>query len=124
MVRFLAVFLSVLVLQASVAYAASCSLNNVTEIKNPDRYVWCPGPKSRHIKKVIGAFPHSAFAGGKLSEERVKKVVRGCGITTDLKLFEWNNKKPVFTTKPAPTTDGKCMLIFKGVGGRRLILIN
>ena len=96
----------------------------MTYIETADRYLWCPGPKSRAIKKVVGAFPHSAFRSGKLSLEQVKSVVRGCGITTETRLFEVKDKKPVYTTKPAPTADGKCMLVFKGVGGRRLVLMN
>ena len=108
----------------SVDNASACTLGQIATIETTDRYLWCPGPKSRHIKKVIGAFSHSDFSSGKLTVEQVKSVGRGCGITTETKLFLVENKKPVFTTKPAATSDGQCMLIFKGVGGRRLVLIN
>lgn len=109
---------------SKASVAAECTVSNVTQMKNGDRYLWCPGPKSRHIKRVVGAYPHSAFSGGKITEAHVKSVVRGCGITTDVHLFLKENGGPVNTSKPAPTADGKCMMIFKGVGGRRIVLIN
>ncbi|MGZ2258666.1 hypothetical protein [Roseobacter sp. A03A-229] len=83
-----------------------------------ERLLFCPTVNA--LREVAANFTVDELASGRMTAQKVKAVVAGCGVSNELALL---GKSPKTERKRAVSKDGQPMFVVKGVGGRRIIVI-
>ena len=103
----------------SACLATSVAAPDALMIPGGERLLWCP--TSGALRDVMREFTAKDLERGRVSEAKVKSIVAGCGVSNEKFLL---GKKPKADRKTATSKDGRKFHVIKGVGGRRIILMN
>lgn len=88
-------------------------------IPGGERLLWCP--TSGALRDVMKEFTAKDLERGRVSVDKVKSIVAGCGVSEERFLL---GRKPKADRKTVTSKDGQKFHVIKGVGGRRIILMN
>ena len=101
-----------LMLAGSMAFAQDEAVGIMGE-----RLLLCPTAGA--LRTVAANFTVQELASGRMTAQKVKAVVPGCGVSTELALLG----KRKLDRKHVTSKDGQPMFVVRGVGGRRIIII-